>query len=77
MAQDPRTSRSKSEDPIVPPNQQKNPSPKASQAEIIASFQAMNERAVEDMTLNFFYKPHTISLLVISIFGAMYFAFTR
>jgi hypothetical protein len=41
------------------------------------SFAAMNEREVEDMTLDFFYKPHTISLLFVSVFAAMYFAFIR
>jgi phosphatidylserine synthase 1 len=41
------------------------------------AFLAMNERAVEDINLNFFYKPHTISLLLFSIFASMYFAFTR
>lgn len=66
---EPRTVRSKSEDPL--PMQSK-----VSQI-YIESFLAMNERAVEDMTLNFFYKPHTITLLLCSIFAAMYFAFTR
>lgn len=73
MHPDARTSRSKSEDPITS-SQQQTPSPGS---DYLASFQAMNERAVEDMTLNFFYKPHTISLLVISIFVAMFYAFTR
>ncbi|XP_070493758.1 phosphatidylserine synthase-like [Chironomus tepperi] len=65
---EPRTIRSKSEDPIMPPSKVK---------EFTESFQKMNERAVEDMTLNFFYKPHTITLLLCTVIAAMYFAFTR
>lgn len=67
---EPRTVRSKSEDPL--PMQSK-----ASHQVSLASFIAMNERAVEDMTLNFFYRPHTITLLLCSVFAAMYVAFTR
>lgn len=66
---DGRVIRSKSEDPLP---QQTQPT-----TQVTASFLSMNERAVEDMTLNFFYKPHTISLLFGSIAAAMYFAFTR
>lgn len=69
MMGEPRATRSKSEDPL--PMQ-----PKVSQV-YLESFIAMNERAVEDMTLNFFYRPHTITLLLCSIIAAMYFAFTR
>lgn len=65
---EPRAIRSKSEDPIMPPSKVK---------EFTESFQKMNERAVEDMTLNFFYKPHTITLLLCTVIAAMYFAFTR
>lgn len=64
---EPRTVRSKSEDPAMPPHMHLGKN----------SFLAMNERAVEDMTINLFYKPHTITLLLCSIFAAMYFAFTR
>lgn len=66
---EPRTVRSKSEDPVLPSS--------SHIATTMKSFLAMNERAVEDMTLNFFYKPHTITLLFSSIFAAMYFAFIR
>lgn len=62
-----RSVRSKSEDPATPPSLTGTKS----------SFLAMNERAVEDMTLNYFYKPHTITALFGSIFAAMYFAFIR
>lgn len=64
-----RTMRSRSEDPL--------PQPPLQTAQFTASFLSMNERAVEDMTLNFFYKPHTITLLLCSIAASMYFAFTR
>lgn len=74
MQPDSRAQRSKSEDPI--PHSHQSSSPGASK-DYVASFQAMNERAVEDMTLNFFYRPHTISLLIICTAAAMYFAFTR
>lgn len=41
------------------------------------TFAVMNEREVEDISLTFFYKPHTILLLLVSILGVMYFAFIR
>lgn len=41
------------------------------------SFLGMNERPVDDISLEFFYKPHTITLLLVSIVGVMYFAFIR
>lgn len=66
-----RNVRSKSEDPASPSSSPSHYSPG------MKSFLAMNERAVEDMTLNFFYKPHTITALFGSIFAAMYFAFIR
>lgn len=66
---EPRTIRSKSEDPIS--------ADKISLDVKMKSFLAMNERAVEEQTLNFFYRPHTITLLFSSIFAVMYFAFTR
>lgn len=40
-------------------------------------FENMNERPVDDINLEFFYKPHTITLLSVSIIGAMCFAFVR
>lgn len=66
---EPRTVRSKSEDPILPSL--------LANANTLKSFQAMNEARVEAMTLNFFYRPHTITVLIISVVVAMYFAFTR
>ena len=40
-------------------------------------FYTINERPVDDISLEFFYKPHTISLLTISVLGLVYLAFTR
>ncbi|RWS10783.1 phosphatidylserine synthase 1-like protein [Dinothrombium tinctorium] len=40
-------------------------------------FYSINERMVEDISLEFFYKPHTITLLSVSIFAVLYTAFTR
>lgn len=65
-----RQVRSKSEDPIQPPSAKQL-------KDVTESFLKMNERAVEDKTLNFFYKPHTITLLLCTIAAAMYSAFTR
>lgn len=41
------------------------------------SFSAVNERPVDDISLQFFYKPHTITLLAVSIAAVIYFAFVR
>lgn len=40
-------------------------------------FQSVNERTVDDISLDFFYKPHTVTLLAVSIISMMYFAFVR
>ncbi|KAF7692070.1 phosphatidylserine synthase 1 [Silurus meridionalis] len=40
-------------------------------------FRMINEQQVEDITIEFFYKPHTISLLTCTVLSLMYFAFTR
>lgn len=40
-------------------------------------FQMMNEQQVEDICIDFFYKPHTITLLTVTVLSLMYFAFTR
>lgn len=40
-------------------------------------FYAINERPVDDISLEFFYKPHSITLLVVSIVSTFYSAFTR
>ncbi|KAI2802870.1 Phosphatidylserine synthase 2 [Blomia tropicalis] len=40
-------------------------------------FYAINERPVDDISLEFFYKPHTITLLVFSFVTVFYSAFTR
>ncbi|CAH1105136.1 unnamed protein product [Psylliodes chrysocephalus] len=41
------------------------------------SFSTINEKPVDDISLQFFYNPHTISLLLISIAALIYFAFVR
>lgn len=38
---------------------------------------SVDNREVEDITLDIFYKPHTISLLVFSIVGLTFIAFYR
>jgi len=40
-------------------------------------FYSINEHRVDDISLAFFYKPHTITLLTISILGLLYSALTR
>lgn len=40
-------------------------------------FRMINEQQVEDITIEFFYRPHTITLLTLTIVCLMYFAFTR
>ncbi|XP_022258316.1 phosphatidylserine synthase 1-like [Limulus polyphemus] len=40
-------------------------------------FTEINERPVDDISIGFFYKPHTITLLTVSIGALLYFAFTR
>lgn len=47
------------------------------QAERREAFERVNEKPVDEISLEFFYKPHTITLLAVSIAGLMYFAFTR
>lgn len=41
------------------------------------SFPNINERPVDDISIEFFYTPHTITLLLISIGAVIYFAFVR
>ncbi|KAL7306409.1 hypothetical protein TKK_0001827 [Trichogramma kaykai] len=41
------------------------------------SFPHINERPVEKISIEFFYQPHTITLLLISICFVIYFAFAR
>ena len=38
---------------------------------------SINEKAVDDISLDIFYKPHTITLLVVCVSGLLYMAFTR
>lgn len=46
-------------------------------SESVDSFSSINERPVDDISLEFFYRPHTITLLVSSIAAVIYFAFVR
>ncbi|XP_072042246.1 phosphatidylserine synthase 1-like [Amphiura filiformis] len=48
-----------------------------SPSEISDHFRYINEQEVEDISLEFFYKPHTITLLLIAIVTTFYFAFTN
>ncbi|CAH1117934.1 unnamed protein product [Phaedon cochleariae] len=41
------------------------------------SFSTINEKPVDDISLQFFYNPHSITLLLISIAAVIYFAFVR
>lgn len=73
-----RSVRSKSEDPATPSSSKISLETKSAFLnEHSLAWERMNERAVEDQTLKFFYKPHTITALFGSIFAAMYFAFIR
>ena len=40
-------------------------------------FTAMNEHPVDDISLDFFYKPHTLTLLSSSVLWLLYSALTR
>ncbi|KAI8123581.1 Phosphatidylserine synthase 1 [Lucilia cuprina] len=51
--------------------------PKPKPDEIAETFLVVNERPVDDISLDFFYKPHTITLLAVSVLAVMYFAFVR
>lgn len=41
------------------------------------SFPIINERPVDDISIEFFYTPHTLTLLFLSISAVIYFAFVR
>ncbi|XP_071487177.1 phosphatidylserine synthase 1-like [Diadema antillarum] len=49
---------------------------KRSNSEMSDHFRYINEQEVEDITLEFFYKPHTLTLLLVAVIGTFYFAFT-
>ncbi|XP_053302403.1 LOW QUALITY PROTEIN: phosphatidylserine synthase 1 [Pleuronectes platessa] len=40
-------------------------------------FRAINDQQVDEICIDLFYKPHTISLLTATVLSLMYFAFTR
>lgn len=44
---------------------------------IVENFVAINERQVDDINLDIFYKPHTITLLAVSIAAVIVSAFIR
>ncbi|XP_071947447.1 phosphatidylserine synthase 1-like isoform X3 [Antedon mediterranea] len=46
-------------------------------SEISDHFRLINEQEVDDITLDFFYKPHTLTLLFGAFFATVFFAFTR
>ncbi|XP_067133639.1 phosphatidylserine synthase-like [Centruroides vittatus] len=46
-------------------------------ADAFDHFYDINERPVDQISLEFFYKPHTITLLLVSIIALLYSAFTR
>lgn len=46
-------------------------------SEYMDAFSSINERPVDDISLEFFYKPHTITLLAVSIASVIYTAFVR
>lgn len=48
-----------------------------SDSESIDSFSSINERPVDEISLELFYKPHTITLLLVSIAAVIYSAFVR
>lgn len=41
------------------------------------SFNTINEKPVDDISLEIFYKPHTITALAVAIGITIYFAFVR
>ncbi|KFM81250.1 Phosphatidylserine synthase 1, partial [Stegodyphus mimosarum] len=41
------------------------------------NFCYVNERPVDDISLEFFYKPHTITLLTVAVGAVLYSVFTR
>ena len=43
----------------------------------IAHFRDANEHEVDDISIDFFYKPHTLTLLGVIVAGLLYFALTR
>ncbi|CAB1350758.1 unnamed protein product [Coregonus sp. 'balchen'] len=40
-------------------------------------FRMINEQQVEDISIDFFYKPHTLTLLTFTVASLMYFVFSR
>lgn len=63
--------------PATPTKRGGNGNNKQQKEEIAQTFVIVNERPVDDISLDFFYKPHTITLLAVSVLAVMYFAFVR
>lgn len=63
--------------PATPTKRDGNGHNKQQKEEIAQTFVIVNERPVDDISLDFFYKPHTITLLAVSVLAVMYFAFVR
>lgn len=63
--------------PATPTKTRGGSGPKPKPEEIAETFLVVNERPVDDISLDFFYKPHTITLLAVSVLAVMYFAFVR
>lgn len=40
-------------------------------------FRMINEQQVDDICIEFFYDPHTITLLTVTLLSLMYFVFAR
>lgn len=55
----------------------KNITLKKDLAEEMEHFRSINEKSVDDVSLAFFYKPHTLTLLSVCVLGLLYSAFTR
>lgn len=54
-----------------------SPKTSSSKRTRLDSFSTINEKPVDDISLEFFYKPHSITLLAASIGLLIYTAFTR
>lgn len=50
---------------------------KSEYEQIMDKFAAINERPVDNISMELFYKPRTISLFIVSFFSLMYFSLIR
>lgn len=51
--------------------------PVGNETSVYDNFCYVNERPVDDISLEFFYKPHTITLLTVAVGAVLYSVFTR